>query len=96
MKLTSPALAGGFFTTDPPGKPSLALGLNLRVPGSLSGSVFSPSPSLCVLRPTGHLSPGVYLTGPHTCYPSQPQLRDDPTIQRPRASLSLPSPKWDT
>jgi len=86
MELTSPALAGGFLTTDPPGKPSLALGLNLRVPGSPSGSVFSP---------TGHLSPSVYLTGPHTCYPSQPQLRNDHTIQKPRASLSLPSPKWD-
>ena len=27
IKLTSPALAGGFFTTDPPGKPSYKLGI---------------------------------------------------------------------
>ena len=73
-----------FFTTEPPGKLPLALSLNQRVPGSPPARA--------------HVSCGpldIYLTGPRTWSPSQPQLRDGPTVQKPRASLSLPSPKWD-
>ena len=38
IKLASPALAGGFFTTEPPGKPkgvTLLLGSTSRLPGSV-------------------------------------------------------------